>query len=141
MTRINFIKDIKETNIPFIVIPEGEFAGMHFLVDTGATNSVIFLYKSSVPFVKKMKVVPDVSGSVRGLNGVDMKSDYVVAELNFGNGEEFCVFNCVSNKYTDAAEKMEKENGFPMHGIIGVDIMKEYGWVIDPVEQCVYINK
>lgn len=140
MTRINFIKDIKETSLPFVAITEGEFAGMNFLVDTGSTCSVIFLYKSSVPYVKKMKLIRDHSVPMQGLSGASLETDCLVAEMDFGNGEDYYIFNCVSNKYTDAAERMEKEKGFPVHGIIGMDVMKRFGWVIDPVGQCVYMN-
>ena len=125
--RIKFYTDAHLCHNPYIVVYEGTFEGMVFLIDSGASNNEIFNF--TYQHIKNhLKPTGETEKSF-GIEGKYSLQPKVTGSVTFC-GEEYEMTFSVSED-NEAAMKLRKNVGFTVSGIIGCRFMLEHGWVIN----------
>lgn len=133
--KINFYADASQLGMPFILITEGEFAGLVFLIDTGSNDNIIFGYTHKE--LKDKLVDIEGTSSLYGIDGKEIIASHTSGKFSFCGKEHEMVF--LVREDDEAAMLLSKDMGFPITGIIGTKFMVEHGWMIDFTHQEIVI--
>ena len=125
--RIKFYIDAHLCHNPYIVVTEGVFKGMVFLVDTGSSTNTIFNFAYQ-QFKDYLKPNGGTEKSF-GIDGIYRLSRQVSGIVTFC-GKEYKMTFAVSED-NEIAVKMKRNVGFTVSGIIGLRFMLENEWVIN----------
>lgn len=134
---IRFYKDATKIGLPYVLISEGDYAGIILLIDTGSTDNIMFGYTYN-QIIDSLKGI-EGSGYVYGIDGVRSEVHYAEWNLTFSSKQYEMRFMV---KDEDAAfRQLSNEMGFPIAGIIGTRFLAEHGWMIDFCHQQIIIPK
>lgn len=123
-----FSYSITKTNLPLIPVEVGEHI-MLFLIDTGATHSII---DESIPseldsvFINK---IPNKTIQISGLEGIEKEGD--IYELKFKIENKTFIQEFITNSLLSASTETMKYDKFQIHGILGTDFLLKNQWIID----------
>ena len=133
--KINFYADATQMGMPFILITEGEFAGLVFLIDTGSNDNIMFGYVHKE--LKDMFMAEEGTSTLYGIDGKKTDVSHTRGKLSFGGKEHDMRF--LVREDDTAFLQLTNDVGFPVAGIIGTRFMVEHGWVLDFAHQEIVI--
>ncbi|MCQ2235686.1 MAG: retropepsin-like domain-containing protein [Bacteroidales bacterium] len=118
---------------------EGTFKGLRFLVDTGATRSLVWS-EAVADYGEDLYVhEDDCYGAVTGTDGTIINTIIVHARMVLGGKETDVRMHCIQE--SSMYEQMTKAHGFSVAGIIGMDVIAAQHWIIDVANQCIRCNE
>lgn len=134
--KISIKESIDLAQMPVVTFQDGDIK-LNLLLDSGSTYSHI-----SSECAKELVGTPiDIEGvSYITGTGKDMTSKMIDSVLRYKDSEfkvEFLINNNLDSSFSD----VKKECGIQLHGILGVDFLEKYGYVIDMSELVVYPRK
>lgn len=133
-TKMSFMESMDLTGLPIVtfLIDNKKY---NFLLDTGANYSVI--NSSLIDDITHTKI--DKQSNVIGMEGNAIISNFIDIVLTYKNKrfqESFQVINM------DAAfNKIKKESGVAICGILGSEFFRRYNYILDFKELIVYSKK
>lgn len=136
MRTIKFCTDINTTRLPFIKVEDGIFKGASFLLDSGSTESVLFL--SAYRNYKDHIQLSNYQTNILGITGNKENVRIARSQICFCNVVYDINFLLVNSQ--DIVVRMTKKLGFPFCGIIGNDFMVPNRWMLDLSAQEVVIR-
>lgn len=98
-----------------------------FLIDTGATNNVIFYFA-----YEHLKSVFNTIGrysQIMGVDGETKETAQVEATLSFGNIHTTSIYSVLDSH--KAVATIQKETGIQIHGILGIPFLMQNKWILD----------
>lgn len=98
-----------------------------FLVDTGASNSVLFTYV----YEHLKERFTDVSGGfkIMGMEGNYVDAPRVEGVINILDKDYKVKFTVYDG--TKAFGNVQEKTGIQIHGILGIDFIVTYRWILD----------
>ena len=131
---------LSKTGLPLIIVTckddGGNVRNLCFMIDTGATESILFSFVYDL-FKNSFKRIDD-QGSVMSIDGTTYDTPLVQATFNFENEAytgSFLIFSV-----SDAIKSIEDESGVQIHGVIGTRFLVENKWILD-FEKCKITSK
>lgn len=131
---------LSKTGLPLIIVTckddGGNVRNLCFMIDTGATESILFSFVYDL-FKNSFKRIDD-QGSVMSIDGTTYETPLVQATFNFENEAytgSFLIFSV-----SDAIKSIEDESGVQIHGVIGTRFLVENKWILD-FEKCKITSK
>ena len=115
---------LQKAGLPLII---SENNNLCFLLDTGATNNVIFNYVYE-HFKEEFKRL-DKNQSIMGIEGSYQEAPIVEATFNVEGVDYTSSFSVL--EASDAMQQVQKETGIQIHGILGVQFLLENKWILD----------
>ncbi|MBT31702.1 MAG: hypothetical protein CMO01_18755 [Thalassobius sp.] len=124
---LTFLK-LLHTQVPII---EGELNGKkaYFIVDTGSTLTVLDLHK------KKhfgFSIYKNISKKLHGFGGTSMNLWLLFDTYLYIGGKQIAT-NYTGTPLKKLREDIQKKTGYEISGILGSDVMRDYGMVVDYV--------
>lgn len=98
-----------------------------FLIDTGATNNVIFSF-----VYEHLKSVFNTIGrhsQIMGVDGETKETAQVEATLSFGNILTTSIYSVLDSH--KAVATIQNETGIQIHGILGIPFLMQNKWILD----------
>jgi putative aspartyl protease len=98
-----------------------------FLIDTGATNNVIFSFA-----YEHLKSVFNTIGRysrIMGVDGETKETAQVEATLSFGNIHTTSIYSVLESH--KAVATIQNETGIQIHGILGIPFLTQNKWLLD----------
>lgn len=98
-----------------------------FLIDTGATNNVIFSFA-----YEHLKSVFNTIGRysrIMGVDGETKETTQVEATLSFGNIHTTSIYSVLESH--KAVATIQNETGIQIHGILGIPFLTQNKWILD----------
>lgn len=133
--KIRFYTDASKVGMPFVLITEGEYAGLVLLIDTGSNDNIIFGYTYNQ--IKDSLTPIEGNGYVYGIDGIRSEVHYAAWKPTFCGKQYEMRF--IVKQDDSAFSQLSNDMGFPVAGIIGTKFMVEHGWVLDFGKQEVLI--
>lgn len=116
---------ISKVGLPLIVTSNKP--ALCFLIDTGATNNVIFSFA-----YEHLKSVFNTIGRhsrIMGVDGEAKETAQVEATLSFGNIHTTSVYSVLDSH--KAVATIQNETGIQIHGILGIPFLTQNTCVLD----------
>lgn len=122
---ISIADSIQFVGMPIIVTSSKPH--LNFLVDTGANfNSVFsFVYEGLPDYFTPL----DTEKSMYGIEGNVVNNIQVKATIEFENTKAETIFSVL--EADEVVQRLQAENGFQLHGILGSEFLKNNRWIID----------
>lgn len=122
---ISIANSIDCVGLPIIVTSSKPH--LTFLVDTGANfNSIFsFVYEGLPDFFTLL----DTENTMYGIEGHMVDTFQVKTTVEFENTKTETVFSVL--EADNVVQRLQEENGFQLHGILGSDFLKRNKWIID----------
>lgn len=117
---------LQKTGLPLIVT-SGKLKNLCFLIDTGATNSILFTYVYE-HFKDEFRVLEEKQ-NIMGIEGKYKETPVIEATFNFEGIDYTSTFSVFDA--TDAIAHVQKETGVRIHGVLGSQFLVENKWIID----------
>lgn len=117
---------LQKTGLPLIVT-SGKLKNLCFLIDTGATNNILFTYVYE-HFKDKFRVL-EKKQKIMGIEGKYKETPIIEATFNFEGKDytsTFSVFNA-----SEAVAQVQEETGVQIHGILSTDFLVKNKWILD----------
>lgn len=98
-----------------------------FLIDTGATNNIVFsfVYEELDQYFKSVQE----TSYMMGIEGTAKEVIQVEASIAFGDKETTTCFSVL--EASKAVQQIQKEHGVQIHGILGIPFLTQNKWVLD----------
>lgn len=132
----SFDEQLFDANLLFVKAIINNYI-LTFDIDSGSSYNIIF--HDAYEFLKDSFEKTDKSGNVFGIDGKYQESPMVSTNLYFDDNAyktDFQVINAL-----DAASNIEKEFGIQLHGILGVQFLKDNNCVIDFANKTIKIGE
>lgn len=116
---------ISKVGLPLIVTSTKP--SLCFLIDTGATNNVIFSFA-----YEHLKSVFNTIGRysrIMGVDGETKETAQVEATLSFGNIHTTSIYSVLDSH--KAVATIQNETGIQIHGILGIPFLTQNKWILD----------
>lgn len=128
---ISIANSIIHVGLPIIVTSTKPH--LNFLVDTGASHNVIFsfVYEGLPNFFTEL----DTERETFGIDGNIFTNKEVKAMITFGDKTSDTIFSIVNAD--DAVQHLQEQNGFQLHGILGVNFLTQNKWILDFNNLCI----
>lgn len=122
---ISIAESIRCVGLPIIVTTSEPH--LNFLVDTGANfNSIFsFVFEGLPDFFELL----GTETTIYGIEGNVVSARQVHAIIGFENTTADTVFTVIDDD--TVVDKLQNENGFQLHGIIGSSFLKANKWILD----------
>lgn len=122
---ISIANSIQYVGLPIIVTSTKPH--LNFLVDTGASHNVIFsfVYEGLPDFFKEL----ETERTTFGIEGKMVTHKEVKTTITFGDKPSDTIFSIV--QADEAIQHLQDQNGFQLHGILGIDFLTKNKWIID----------
>lgn len=131
---ISFKESLDLTDLPIITFYQGS-KKFNFLLDTGATSSVI--NRECLESLASYKELNSTSW-IMGFDGNRHKTLVVEVPLYYKNSK--FTSNCQVFDMTNAFKTIKEESGVNLHGILGNDFFIKYKYIIDFKDFVAYIK-
>lgn len=118
-------KTIEKCGLPLVVTSTSPH--LCFLVDTGASNNIIFSYVLDSVYIEHTKL--DKCNSLMGIGGATFNVSQIEASVSFDNKTATSIFSVLDA--TNTVAQIQKECGVQIHGILGIPFLVENEWVLD----------
>lgn len=119
---------LSKTGLPLIPVQVGEHT-MLFLIDTGATHSIIDESISSHLDSCFVHQIPNKTIQISGIEDTEKQGS--IYELTFKIDDQRYIQEFVTNSLIEASSEMMKNSGLQIHGILGTDFLFKNQWIID----------
>lgn len=117
---------LKKTGLP-LIITSGKLKNLCFLIDTGATNNILFTYVYE-HFKDEFRVLEDKQ-KIMGIEGEYKEVPVIEATFNFEGIDYTSTFSVFNG--SDAIRQVQEETGVQIHGILSTDFLIKNKWIID----------
>ncbi len=117
---------LQKTGLPLIVT-SGKLKNLCFLIDTGATNNILFTYVYE-HFKDEFRVLEDKQ-KIMGIEGEYKEAPVIEATFNFEGIDYTSTFSVFNG--SDAIRQVQEETGVQIHGILSTDFLVKNKWIID----------
>lgn len=106
-----------------------------FLIDTGATNNIVFsfVYEELNQYFKSVQK----TSHMMGIEGTANEVIQVEGTIAFEDKELTTVFSVLDA--SKAVLQIQKEHGVQIHGILGTPFLAQNGWILD-FKQLIILN-
>lgn len=132
---ISISNSIQCVGLPIIVTSTKPH--LNFLVDTDASHNAIFsfVHEGLPNYFKEL----ETERNTFGIEGKMVVYKEVKAMITFGDQPSDTIFSIV--QADEAIQYLQDQNGFQLHGILGIDFLTKNKWIIDFNNlQITYIN-
>lgn len=136
MKKIKFYTDATEKGLPFIMIQEGEFKDLIFMIDTGSNDNILFGY--AYQQLKDMMAPIEGQNALYGIEGKPTLVNLASGKLTLFGKEHNMVF--LIREDDEVAKLLSQDMGFPICGILGTKFMLEHNWIINFAKQEIVID-
>lgn len=133
-SKMSFREAMDLVELPVVTFYNGSIK-LNFLLDTGSNLNVI--NSSNLDSLQYTKV--EGSGVVYGMEGTAVEVEYISMEFTYNNKPYISTFQVVDMQ--EAFDKVKKESGVQIHGILGSLFFQEYGYILDFENFIAYSNK
>lgn len=122
---ISISDSIKCVGLPIILTSSKPH--LNFLIDTGASHNVIFsfVYEGLPDYFSLL----DSEKSMYGIEGNVVNNRQVKATIEIENTKAETTFSVL--EADEVVYRMQHENGFQLHGILGSEFLADNKWIID----------
>lgn len=122
---ISIQNSLQYVGLPIIVTSSKPH--LNFLIDTGASHNVIFsfVYEGLPNYFKPL----DFEKSMYGIEGNVVSNRQVKALIEFENTKAETTFSILDAN--EVVQRLQNENGFQLHGILGCEFLSQNNWIID----------
>ena len=116
---------LNKVGVPLVVTTSSP--NLCFIVDTGATNNIIFsfvldaLNNEYKPIEKTLSIV--------GINGSPVNVPQIEVPLYFENIKAITIFSVLDA--SPAISQIQSESGIQIHGILGIPFLTQNEWILD----------
>lgn len=116
---------INKCGLPIVITSSSPH--LCFIVDTGATNNIIFsfvldaLNNEYKPIKKTLSIV--------GINGSPVNVPQIEISLYFDNNKATSIFSVLDA--SPAISQIQSESGIQIHGILGIPFLTQNEWILD----------
>ncbi|MBQ8672785.1 MAG: hypothetical protein IJ511_01820 [Bacteroides sp.] len=117
---------LQKTGLPLIVT-SGRLKNLCFLIDTGATNNILFTYVYE-HFKDEFRVLEDKQ-KIMGIEGEYKEAPVIEATFNFEGIDYTSTFSVFNG--SDAIRQVQEETGVQIHGILSTDFLVKNKWILD----------
>lgn len=117
---------LQKTGLPLIVT-SGKLKNLCFLIDTGATNNILFTYVYE-HFKDEFRVLEDKQ-KIMGIEGEYKEASVIEATFNFEGIDYTSTFSVFNG--SDAIRQVQEETGVQIHGILSTDFLVKNKWILD----------
>jgi hypothetical protein len=133
-SKMSFREAMDLVELPVVTFYNGS-TKLNFLLDTGSNLNVI--NSSNLDSLQYTKV--EGSGTVHGMEGTAIEVDYISMEFTHNNNPYTSTFQVVDMQ--EAFDKVKKESGVQIHGILGSLFFHEYEYILDFESLIAYSKK
>ena len=131
---MSFKEAMDLTELPVVTFYNGR-RKLNFLLDTGSNNSII-----NAPVVKKLNCnLKEGTINTFGMTGEEVESATCEIELKYK--DEVFAGTFVIIDMSEAFDKVKRESGVTIHGILGSKFFQKYKYVLDFSTLAVYLKK
>lgn len=122
---ISIANSINCVGLPIIVTTSYPY--LNFLIDTGANlNSIFdFVYEGLPDFFTPL----ESKQSQYGIEGNEMSYSMAKATIEFNDTKAETAFSVMNADRV--VRRLQEDNGFQLHGILGTQFLKDNKWIID----------
>ncbi|WP_297071227.1 hypothetical protein [uncultured Duncaniella sp.] len=122
---ISISDSIQCVGLPIIVTSSKPH--LNFLIYTGASHNVIFsfVYEGLPDYFNLL----DSEKSMYGIEGNVVNNRQVKATIEIENTKAETIFSVL--EADEVVYRMQQENGFQLHGILGSEFLADNKWIID----------
>lgn len=122
---ISIQSSLQYVGLPIIVTSSKPH--LNFLIDTGASHNVIFsfVYEGLPDYFKPL----DCEKSMYGIEGNVVSNRQAKALIEFENTKDETTFSIL--EADEVVQRLQVENGFQLHGILGCEFLSHNNWIID----------
>lgn len=116
---------LNKVGVPLVVTTSSP--NLCFIVDTGATNNIIFSYVLDAlnnEYKPKEKTL-----SIVGINGSPVNVPQIEISLYFENNKATSIFSVLDA--SPAISQIQSESGIQIHGILGIPFLTQNEWILD----------
>lgn len=117
---------LQKRGLPLIVT-SGKLKNLCFLIDTGATNNILFTYVYE-HFKDEFRVLEDKQ-KIMGIEGEYKEASVIEATFNFEGIDYTSTFSVFNG--SDAIRQVQEETGVQIHGILSTDFLVKNKWILD----------
>lgn len=116
---------LKKVGLPLVVT--STLPHLCFLVDTGASNNIIFSYVLDADAIEYSKL--DDSTSIMGIDGNPTSVPQIKISVSFDNKTATSIFSVLDANATIA--HIQQDCGIQIHGILGIPFLVQNEWILD----------
>lgn len=117
---------LQKTGLP-LIITSGKLKNLCFLIDTGATQNILFSYVYE-HFKDEFKTL-DEKQNIMGIEGHYEETFIIETTFNFEGTDYTSTFSVLDA--TDAIMQVQEETGVQIHGILSTDFLVKNKWILD----------
>lgn len=117
---------LQKTGLPLIVT-SGKLKNLCFLIDTGATNNILFTYVYE-HFKDEFRVLEEIQ-KIMGIEGEYKETPVIEATFNFEGIDYTSTFSVLDA--SEAVTQVQEETGVQIHGILSTDFLIKNKWIIN----------
>ena len=117
---------LEKVGLP-LILTSGRLKNICFLIDTGATNNVLFSFVYE-HFKNEFKVL-EGKQNIMGLEGHYKETPVIEATFNFEGTDYTSIFSVFDA--SDVAAQVQEETGVQIHGFLGTPFLVENKWIVD----------
>lgn len=132
--KISFKETLDLTDLPIITFKHKDLK-LNFLLDTGATESIINSNVLDYCDYRELQELRNLSG----LDGIQRQTNMVKMELSYNSTvypEDF-----ISTDMSETFGQIKAETGVNLHGILGSNFFQKYKYIIDFDKLVAYSKK
>ena len=127
---------VNRMGLPFIMIQEGEFKNLIFMIDTGSNDNILFGY--AYQQLKDMMAPIEGQNALYGIDGKPTLVNLASGKLTLFGKEYDMVF--LIREDDEVAKLLSQDMGFPICGILGTKFMLEHNWIINFAKQEIVVD-
>lgn len=122
---ISIYHPLNKVGVPLVVTTSSP--NLCFIVDTGATNNIIFSFVLDA-LTNKYKAI-EKTLSIVGINGNPVNVPQIEVPLYFENIKVITIFSVLDA--SPAISQIQTESGIQIHGILGIPFLTQNEWILD----------
>lgn len=116
---------LNKVGVPLVVSTSSP--NLCFIVDTGATNNILFLYVLDA--LNKDYKPLEKAHSIGGINGIPVNVPQIEMSLFFENNKATSIFSVLDA--SPAISQIQTESVIQIHGILGIPFLTQNEWILD----------
>ena len=117
---------LEKTGLP-LMLTSGKLKNICFLIDTGSTHNVLFDFVYN-HFKDEFKLLEGAYRTM-GIEGHYKETPIIEATFNFEGIDYTSTFSVLDA--SDAIKQVQEETGVQIHGVLGVQFLRENKWIVD----------
>ena len=122
---ISIYHPLNKVGVPLVVTTSSP--NLCFIVDTGATNNIIFSFVLDA-LNNDYKAI-EKTLSIVGINGSPVNVPQIEVPLYFENIKVITIFSVLDA--SPAISQIQTKSGIQIHGILGIPFLTQNEWILD----------